>query len=298
MRVFSYGSNTNRAHREEYTLDRSGTPGDFLASTHLRAFLPDHRLTFNRHSSRWAGGVLSVVPELGCVVDGLLSDATNPRLLATKEGTGVAYHKEPVTLLVNAQEEQAETYIAIPQSDFCPPGNDYLRICFAGRRESGLFLRQLGAASKNSIEEQRVSHLFVYGTLMRGECRHNQLAEFLREPIVSPAFVNGRLYDCGHFPALELSGQPTAAEPGTNTAPRVSGELVAVSRIATVLEGLDAIEGFDGFGSGTSLYRRVLCRCRTAVGRPVLAWTYVAANPLPESRRIPSGCWRTHKRRT
>jgi len=76
------------------------------------------------------------------------------------------------------------------------------------------------------------THLFVYGTLMRGESRHRYLAcqTFVADACSCPDY---RLYDAGDYPALvEQSG-------GTS----IVGELWLVSD--TALRALDDVEGID-----------------------------------------------------
>ena len=54
------------------------------------------------------------------------------------------------------------------------------------------------------------THLFVYGTLMRGECRERHLAgqEFVGAAQTAPGF---RLYNVGEYPALGSSPNQTLA---------------------------------------------------------------------------------------
>lgn len=75
-------------------------------------------------------------------------------------------------------------------------------------------------------------HLFVYGTLMRGECRQRHLAgeEFVGAAETSPHY---RLYDVGEYPAL------VAADPGVS----IAGELWLVTD--DTLRNLDDVEGVD-----------------------------------------------------
>jgi gamma-glutamylaminecyclotransferase len=76
--------------------------------------------------------------------------------------------------------------------------------------------------------------VFVYGTLMRGECRHGALAgqTFVGLATTLPDY---RLYHCGTYPAL------VEVAPGSGN--RIQGEVYRVS--AACLARLDEIEGVD-----------------------------------------------------
>lgn len=76
--------------------------------------------------------------------------------------------------------------------------------------------------------------VFVYGTLMRGECRHAALAEqtFLGPATTRPHY---RLYNCGNYPAL--------VKVAAGSGHCIEGELWQVS--FACLKHLDEIEGVD-----------------------------------------------------
>jgi gamma-glutamylaminecyclotransferase len=80
----------------------------------------------------------------------------------------------------------------------------------------------------------RVPLVFAYGTLMRGECRHEALADqaFVARATTQPHY---RLYNCGSYPAL--------VEVECDTGRRIQGEVWCVS--AACLARLDEIEGVD-----------------------------------------------------
>lgn len=124
--------------------------------------------------------------------------------------------------------------------------------------------------------------LFVYGTLMRGECRHRHLGRFR---FIAPAVASGTLLDCGDYPALRLDGAGT-----------VRGELVELGDIAD-LRRLDQVEGFHGFASPMSWFRRTLITVRLPSGEARRAWVYAGHSALALARGvIPSGDWRSHRR--
>lgn len=150
-------------------------------------------------------------------------------------------------------------------------------------------------------------HFFFYGTLMRGECRHDLVAPWLVR--AEPARVWGRLYrlDAG-YPALEVppdsvlaegtedplfdtaTGQWRAAQPLTMHGGDwgwVHGEVALLREPTHAVPPLDA---YEEVRSGEScLYKRVLI---TAAGErdTLRVWTYVrttGTGGIP----IPSGVW-------
>lgn len=107
--------------------------------------------------------------------------------------------------------------------------------------------------------------VFVYGTLRRGECR---AIFWPYSPVsVEPAFVRGRLYDLGPYPALV---------PGEDL---VRGELWRLSpeHTAETLAVLDEVEGYSV--SPGDLYQRVVVECRTESGESYQANVYYYARP-------------------
>ena len=114
--------------------------------------------------------------------------------------------------------------------------------------------------------------VFVYGTLMRGQCRERS---WPRRPLsIEPAWTLGRLYDLGHYPALVE---------GTD---RIAGELwnFAAEDIGETLRVLDRIECYCQ--RTDDLYRRLLIECTTVAGDLASAFTYCYARPLPDGARI------------
>jgi gamma-glutamylaminecyclotransferase len=83
------------------------------------------------------------------------------------------------------------------------------------------------------------TRLFVYGTLKRGCCNHDQIAgqDFLGVAVTPPGF---RLYDLGGYPAI-------VTHPNSPTG--VLGEVWSVDP-----EGLERLDRFEGVHEG--LYRR------------------------------------------
>ncbi len=113
MLYFAYGSNLNPPQMAERC------PGHAVVA---RAVLRDYRLVFPCASSRWVGGVASVEPSAGDVVEGVLFELTAENEAALDRYEGVAegmYRKTRVEVVDNhGRSHEALTYIAKPQ----PPG--------------------------------------------------------------------------------------------------------------------------------------------------------------------------------
>jgi gamma-glutamylcyclotransferase (GGCT)/AIG2-like uncharacterized protein YtfP len=115
-------------------------------------------------------------------------------------------------------------------------------------------------------------HVFVYGTLLRGEPNHRKMsgARFVREARTEPAFT---LVDLGPFPALREGGATV-----------VVGELYEVSDAK--LAELDLFEGVP------RLYERVLVRLED--GEVVNA--YVQRGAFRTRDVIASGDWHGYRK--
>ncbi len=114
--------------------------------------------------------------------------------------------------------------------------------------------------------------LFVYGTLMTGECRH-QLLQAGEIESITAASVSGVLFDLGEYPGIILSPECT-----------VYGEFIAFKCLEAILNRLDEEEGPE--------YRRELLSVNLLDGRKRSAWAYLLASAPKHARLIPSGDWR------
>lgn len=125
--------------------------------------------------------------------------------------------------------------------------------------------KELGIA-----KPEKEHKVFVYGTLLTGECNAYRAGDARR----TPAWTTGKLYDTGYrFPAFVRDG-------GT----RIEGELLTVND-----EGFASMDRLEGY---PSLYRREQITVYTATGGRVRAWVYIM-NRLPEGAKvIESGDWR------
>ncbi|MDY6783737.1 MAG: gamma-glutamylcyclotransferase family protein [Cyanobacteriota bacterium] len=108
--------------------------------------------------------------------------------------------------------------------------------------------------------------IFVYGTLLPGECNHRYLANSVF--VADDAVEDAELFDEGSYPLLR---------PGTGT---VYGKLYRVPKVNLAV--LDELEEHPDF-----FYR---CLMRLASDR--IAWVYVG--PEDYAKRFPKilgGCW-------
>jgi len=76
-------------------------------------------------------------------------------------------------------------------------------------------------------------HLFVYGTLKRGECREGCWP--LPPTIVQPAWTLGELFDTGPYPALLIGNDAVGGEVWSFH----EAEIALVRNILDVIEGTD-----------------------------------------------------------
>lgn len=288
---FAYGSNLNLKVFEEWCGSRN-LPRDRNAPAPLkalcRAYLPDMKLVFSRYSFWRGGGVLDIQQEIGCHVPGMIFgvDDSGRKLLDRKEGAPNIYHRvDAAAVAEDGRDMPVTTYEVVRglREEFREPSAAYVEVVRQGLKDFGLDVSPLLAAAKNCPRPGAVDCLFVYGTLMQGECRHGLIP---REQIesVDPAVSRGQL--------LELEGYPGLILPDSDG--RVQGELIRLRSSAEVLKKLDRVEGFYGFGNSDSLFRRVLVKVEVGGGRAMRAWAYVLNQTPERAKVITSGSWREH----
>lgn len=120
---------------------------------------------------------------------------------------------------------------------------------------------------KQNVNEAfaKLEHVFVYGTLKRGECRE---ACWPRAALtIEPAWTRGSLIDLGPYPALLVGDD------------RVLGELWSFTAddIAAVFEALDRVEGTNQPGTANE-YDRVRVEVIGQTHGELKASTYRYAN--------------------
>jgi gamma-glutamylcyclotransferase (GGCT)/AIG2-like uncharacterized protein YtfP len=118
-----------------------------------------------------------------------------------------------------------------------------------------------------------MTHVFVYGTLMRGGANHAVLLRLGARYLAAARTKTGRvLVDLGPYPALLPSDRLR-----DELAPNVHGELYVLDDAS--LPSLDAFEGCP------SLYARE--RIDLVVdGGAIEAWVYVLARDVPKRARV------------
>lgn len=279
---FAYGSNLN-SHDWGAWCQAKGHDSSRLVFRSC-AYLPDHELRFTVDSSSRNGGVLDVVDRRGQLVQGALFDVSDEGWRALEEKEGSKYEKHSVIVLTEDGAQVPAITFRVKASfrrNFVAPGREYARVVSDGMEQHGIEQETMLLAARNQSCPLLVDAFFVYGTLLRGECRHSILRRYGVECVLlSRAF--GRLVDLGSFPGL--------IEPWSRDA-MVEGEFVRLGDPAGAVVDLDQVEGFRGFGRDGSLYQRALINVDVGNGRIRRAWTYVYAGN-ESGPVIESGAWR------
>tara|TARA_B110000305_G_C19383318_1_gene610800 strand:+ start:386 stop:1267 length:882 start_codon:yes stop_codon:yes gene_type:complete len=281
---FGYGSNLDiddwNIWCEEKGVDPSGV--DELGP----CWLPDHRLKFHYRSFRREGGAADVIPA-GCghAVPGVLFSLTENALanMDRKEGHPNTYRRTTVkVILPDGSSTEAITYRLQPakQGEYVPPTSYYASLIEGGLNKRKLPIEDLKNAIGNSDYSYPVKHLFVYGTLMQDQVRHETLIQHTTEGH-RKADAPGTLYHLGAYPGMLT--QPEG---------RVLGEVHELSNVFLGLQSLDRVEGFYGFDSTDSLFQRTLMEIEVA-DEKVWAWTYIYNGTVNDAVVLASGDWRT-----
>ena len=271
---FGYGSNLDAEDWAAWCRARGADPTAMVEV--CSAWLLDHSMRFHYRSKGRGGGAADVVQDArGTAVPGALFTLSEEgwNLMNRKEGHPNVYHQTPVQV-ITAQGEAVEavTYVVQPaqqRSELVAPTQAYAALI-----RDGLVKRQLPIGHlKSSVEhldaKSTIDHVFVYGTLMKGNERWPRMRPWSTEgPVIGS--VRGRLYHLGHYPGLRLD------EGGV-----VHGEVYRCEDIEGALGELDTVEGVDSVEPSAGLYLRVPVRVDTKSGTR-WAWTYVI-NQLPSS---------------
>jgi gamma-glutamylcyclotransferase (GGCT)/AIG2-like uncharacterized protein YtfP len=132
--------------------------------------------------------------------------------------------------------------------------------------------------------ERVIDAVFVYGTLMTGEGLHEHLHAAGDPGPPATATTGGVLFDLGAWPALL---------PSPGSARRVRGQLFRPRNTAPLLEALDGVEDFFGYGAEGSLFRRIVLEVEVEGSeRSQLAWGYRGLEL--GGAEIMSGGWGAH----
>jgi gamma-glutamylcyclotransferase (GGCT)/AIG2-like uncharacterized protein YtfP len=288
---FAYGSNLNF---QDWRRHRPGLadPADVLEFV-SKGYLPDCEIVFNVRSPGRKGGVLNIKRRVGQVVPGVMYRVKEGgwSALDKKEGAPGLYQRIDTSALTTDGWQSAVTTYLVPDDrceSFVPPAPGYLEAVrhAVGEEGYGFDDAMLCAAAQNEPPPLYIDGLFVYGTLMRNECRHTTLHQFGVKCILL-ADTPGRLFDLDAYPAMVPSRDPHSV---------VLGEFIRLRHVDHALQALDELEGFEGFGARHSLYRRALIWVGVGDGRTRPAWTYLWADPKSDAHPILSGDWRDGKR--
>lgn len=289
-RYFAYGSNLNEEDLRKWCTrkNRSYPLGGILSV----GYMPDAQLVFNCHSDTREGGVLSYRENCtGHTVPGVVFEIDDEGLAvmdmkegARKDGNGLYLRKNVHVLTCDGRQTDAITYQVNPLHDrgFVRPHDDYVRVVRAGYHCYELDDDALVKASVDEEPPFLVRKIFTYGTLMRGEVRSQVLYPY-NASCPRLALAAGRLIDLGDYPGMILTEDEHS---------KVLGEVSEMESLSDTLKELDCIEGFKGFGSGESLFRRALVSVVTAGGRSCPAWTYLYNQHHAGNIDIAGGNWR------
>ncbi len=293
---FAYGSNLHRSDWHRWCEHNGFATG--LLELLEPAWLPDWECAFRLESGSRGGGVLDITPCLGQATPGALFEAgfSAWRALDRKEGYPHVYRRREVSVIcADGRERRAQTYCVHParrSADALAPAPGYAELVRGGLVEHGLPTDLLDAAAAGVLAPALIPHVFVYGTLLAGQCREGHMALAGKARKQEAASISGQLENLGAYPGLRLGGMPGA---------RVRGELhfcENLPALQALLSVLDGVEGFHGYDQDDGLYRRTLALARRADGEQQPAWTYRLGDRTPRAPLIGDGDWLAHFART
>ncbi|MGB1365512.1 MAG: gamma-glutamylcyclotransferase [Candidatus Poseidoniaceae archaeon] len=278
---FGYGSNLDWNDWVQYCEKRNANPNGLKERE--PAWLIGHHLKFHYHSRGRKGGAADVVPISDChATPGALFDVDPDAwsTLVAKEGAPWYYEEKDVLVIdSNGQLREAITFVVCDEKrkpEFQRPTEAYHGLIHNGLHERGLPVKGLEMAMQHAFDTATINHLFVYGTLMSGQSRFNQLESYVLSH--QEGTVRGRLHHLGNYPGMKLGDG------------FVHGQLMRLDNVANCLERMDQIEGFLGFGRKDSLFDRTIVQVETSQGK-VWAWTYIYARDVELESIIEDGRW-------
>ena len=133
------------------------------------------------------------------------------------------------------------------------------------------------------MDHGEIGHIFVYGSLKRGQPLYFlEGLEDLRLEVLPARMQGGFLYNLGPFPGMILKSSGGA----------VMGEVHRFRQIEMVLDILDEVEEYYGEGDPNNLYRRVEHDAELLNEEGfVTCWVYEYVGPLDEAEFIETGFW-------
>ena len=287
---FGYGSNLDLDDWKKWCDNRGRKSNEMQVEPGI-FFLPDYELDFHYESGSRGGGALDVVERPGHVVAGKIFKVTGDGWgsLDAKEGSPSYYQRKQVEVLSeNGERHTAITYVVAPnriKENHVSPAPGYIEIVERAYDHYGITKshpwakEQLQASGKDKVTKSAVNHLFIYGTLRDGEERSGILSKFSIK-VYKDCKIRGKLINLqgGRYPGL-ISGDGS-----------VVGEIHHTPDIENTLkdenDGLDMIEGFNGYGEKDPLFRRIL-----TYSNDIPCWTYVYARSPDDGPVIESGDW-------
>jgi len=279
---FGYGSNLDWNDWVQYCEKNNANPNGLKERE--PAWLVGHHLKFHYHSRGRKGGAADVVPinEFHATPGALFDvDESAWSTLVAKEGAPWYYEEKNVLAIgSDGQLHDAVTFVVCNdrrKPDFQRPTDGYHGLIHDGLRHRGLSTTGLEMAMQHTFDTPTINHLFVYGTLMSGQKRFNQLESYVLSQ--HDASVRGHLHHLGDYPGMKLGDG------------RVHGQLMNIDDVEACLERMDSIEGFLGFGHHDSLFDRTIVHVETEQGQ-VWAWTYLYAGDVGDESIINDGRWR------
>ena len=133
------------------------------------------------------------------------------------------------------------------------------------------------------MDHGEIEHVFVYGSLKRGQPLYFlEGLEDLRLEVLEARMQGGLLYDLGPFPGMILKCSGGV----------VMGEVHRFRQIEVVLDILDEVEEYYGEGDPNNLYRRVEHDAELLNEEGFIpCWVYEYVGPLDEAEFIETGIW-------